>query len=92
MPGQHGQVGAQRPDSRVVPVRVAPQLDEHILHNVLGGLIVPQDAQRAAVHAAAQGIEDVSQGVVIPSRQARRQHGIRTPHPSDANPARGTRQ
>ena len=70
---------------------MTPQLDEHILYNVLGDAIVPEDGERAAVHAAAQGIEDLGQGVIVAGRQPRRQHGIRTPHPSDANPARGGR-
>ena len=65
MAGQHGEVGAQRPDRWIVPVRAAPQFDEHVLHNVLRGAAVPQDPQRAAVHTRCQLVEDLGQSLAV---------------------------
>ena len=85
VPGQHDQVGAQRACRGVIPVRMAPQLDEHFLHNVLRGAAVPQDPQRAAVHTRCQLVEDFGQSTVVSSRQSRRQQGVAPLHLSDAS-------
>ena len=65
MPGQHGEVGAQRPGRRIGAVGMSPQLDEHVLYNVLSGAIVSKHAHGAAVHAARQAVECLGQGTLV---------------------------
>jgi hypothetical protein len=50
---------ARRPGGRVVPAGAAPQLDEHVLHDVLGGGGVAEHAQRAGVHRRPQPVESL---------------------------------
>jgi len=71
MPGQHDQVGPQRPDSWVIAIGTAPQLDEHVLHDVLRGSTVPENTQRAAVHDRPEAVENLGQSMIVSGRQAR---------------------
>jgi hypothetical protein len=50
---------------------MAPQLDEHILYNVLRGRMVPEDAQRATVDRRCQAVEHLRQGNVVSGGQSR---------------------
>ena len=92
VPGQHREKGAQRPGFRVVPAWMAPQVHEYILHNVLRGGALSQNAQRRTVHRGRQAVEDLHQGVIVPGRQARRQKRVRPPHIPDGSPAARRRQ
>ena len=92
VPGQHREKGAQRPGFRVIPARMAPQVHEHILHNVLRGGALSQNAQRRTVHRRRQAVEDLHEGVIVPGRQARRQKRVRPPHTPDRSPAACLRQ
>ena len=76
VPGQHGQVGAQLAGGRVVAVRVAPQLDEHVLHHVLRGGALAENAQRGTVDGRRQAVEDLLKSLIIAGRQARRQQRV----------------
>ena len=92
MPGQHREKGAQRPGFRVIPARMAPQVHEHILHNVLRGGALSQNAQRRTVHRGRKAVEDLHQGVIVSGRQARRQKRVGPPHTPDGSPAPALRQ
>ena len=92
MPGQHREKGAQRPGFRVIPARMAPQVHEHILHNVLCGGALSQNAQRRTVHRGRKAVEDLHQGVIVSGRQARRQKRVGPPHTPDGSPAPALRQ
>ncbi len=81
VPGLHHQEGAQRARSGVIPAGMAPQLNEHVLHNVLRGGAVPQNTQRGTVHGRREPVEDLSERVIVPGRQARRQQRVRPPTP-----------
>jgi len=73
VPAEQDQVGAQRPGGRVVPAWVAPQLNEHVLHHVLGGCVVAEYAVRAAVYSRPEAVESLGQGPIVPGAQARRE-------------------
>lgn len=89
MPGQDRQVGAQCPGLRVIPSRVAPQVHEHILHDVLGGGAVTQNVQRRTIYRGREAVEDLRERKIVSGRQARRQKRVRSPHTPDGSPATG---
>ena len=47
-----------------------PQLDEHILHDVLGGAPLPENVQCRAVDRRTEPVEGVCQSIVIARSQA----------------------
>ena len=71
----------------VTPAWMAPQVHEHILHNVWGGGAPSEDAHRRTVHHGRQAVEDLHEGVIVPGRQSRRQKRVGPPHIPDASPA-----
>jgi len=89
MPGQHDEVSAQRPRRRIVTAGMAPQLHEHVLHHVLRGRGVPQNTQRGAIDDRREAVEDLSERVLVPSRQAHREQRVRPPHAWDASATPG---
>ena len=91
VPSLHGQERAQRSRLRIVSIRMAPQLDKHILDNVLRRGAVPQNTQRGTVRGRREPVEDLSESVIVSGRQARREQRIGPHHIADANAGHGHR-
>ena len=91
VPGQHDQVGAQRPGRGVVPAGVAPQFDEDVLDHVLRGGPLAEDAQRGSVYGRPKPVEGLGQCVIVPGRQAGGEQRIGRLHPWDASAVPGHR-
>ena len=84
-PGQHRQVGAQGPGGGVVPVGMAPQLNEDILGNVLRGGPLAEDPQRGPVNGRPELVEGLGERMIVAGRQAGREQRVRWLHPWDAS-------
>ena len=89
MPREQQQVAAQRPGVRVVPVRVRPQLHEHVLHDILRAAAGPDDVRGRAVHRGPEAVEHLGQRMIVACCQPRRQQGIGPPHNWEGNAAAG---
>ena len=66
---QQGQVGPQGAQRLVVAVRVAPQVDEDVLHDVLRGGVVAEHLQRRGVHGRSERVDRLGEGAVVTRRE-----------------------
>ena len=60
---------------------MAPQLDEHVLDDVLRCGPLAEHPQRGTVHDRSEPVESLSQCVIVARRQAGREQRIRWLHP-----------
>src|SRR5579859_997869 len=81
--------GPQRPSLRVEAACSVPELQERVLHRVLGPPGIAEDAQRHAVGQCAVAIEELSQRRLVAGRQRGGKLGVRQEHADNLADARG---
>jgi hypothetical protein len=55
---------------------MTPQVDEHVLHDILRGAALPEHLQRGPVHGRPETVEGLGERTIVTGRQARRQQPV----------------
>src|SRR4051812_36132326 len=87
MPGDQGEVGAQAAQRLVEPLGMAPQVDEHVLDDVLRGRRVAQDLPRRRMHGRPELVERFGEGTLVSGREPSGEQGAGPLHGADRTAA-----
>ena len=86
MTGAQGQVGPQAPQGCVVVLRMAPEIHEHVLDDVLRRRVA-EDLERGRMDGRPELVEHLGEGAVVPGDQPGGEEGADGLHGADRTAA-----